>query len=102
MSRRLWDGGALVDPPWVSFYGDEGIACSIHHRPAVYARSRAASSADADAPSAMHPALVCRTAASEYGLEYEGVPGGGHMLRIEKPVAAGAALRRLLASLRRS
>jgi pimeloyl-ACP methyl ester carboxylesterase len=58
--------------------------------------------ADADAPRALHPALNCRAAALKYGLEYEAVPGASHMLQIENPVAAAAALRRLLASLRRS
>lgn len=56
--------------------------------------------ADPDAPRAMHPALVSRAAARRYGLRYESVPGAGHMLQLEKPLAAAAALRRLITSLR--
>ena len=55
--------------------------------------------ADADAPRALHPALVSRAAAQAYGLAYESVAGASHMLQIEKPQAAVHALRGLLRTL---
>lgn len=52
--------------------------------------------ADADAPRALHPALVSRAAAQAYGLAYASVEGASHMLQIEKPRASVDALRGLL------
>jgi len=52
--------------------------------------------ADAAAPRALHPALVSKSAAAEYGLAYASVEGSSHMLQIEKPAASAAALRALL------
>lgn len=55
--------------------------------------------ADPHAPRALHPALVSRAAASDYALAYAHVEGASHMLQIEKPQAAVAALRSLLSGL---
>ena len=52
--------------------------------------------ADPHASRALHPALVSKAAASHYALAYDCVEGVSHMLQIEKPQAAAAALRRLL------
>jgi pimeloyl-ACP methyl ester carboxylesterase len=52
--------------------------------------------ADPHAPRALHPALVSKAAASRYALPYAFVEGASHMLQIEKPQAAAAALRSLL------
>ena len=52
--------------------------------------------ADPHAPRALHPALVSKVAATHYGLAYACVEGASHMLQIEKPQAAAAALRSLL------
>lgn len=58
--------------------------------------------ADPDAPRALHPALNSRAAAVRYSMPYEAVPGASHMLQIEQPGAAAAALGRLLARLERA
>lgn len=55
--------------------------------------------ADPDAPRALHPALISRAAAQAYGLAYASVPGASHMLQIEKPQAAVAALHTLIEAL---
>ena len=55
--------------------------------------------ADPNAPGALHPALISRAAAARYALAYEAVGGASHMLQIEKPQEAAAALRRLLRTL---
>ncbi len=55
--------------------------------------------ADPHAPRALHPALVSKAAATHYALAYAHVEGASHMLQIEKPQAAVAALRSLLSGL---
>ncbi|MDP2356258.1 MAG: alpha/beta hydrolase [Beijerinckiaceae bacterium] len=56
--------------------------------------------ADADAPRALHPARVSRVAAEDFGLPYVAVAQTSHMLQIENPKVAAAALRGLLKSLK--
>ncbi len=52
--------------------------------------------ADSDAPRALHPARVSRVAAEDFGLPYASVAQTSHMLQVEKPEVAAAALRALL------
>ncbi|MFN3888861.1 MAG: alpha/beta fold hydrolase [Beijerinckiaceae bacterium] len=97
--------------------GGVELVCPGEYEARIYEQNRAVDSfgavgamrgpvailgADPDAPRALHPALMSRIAAHRYGLAYEPVPGTSHMLQIERPEAAAAALRRLLAGMRNS
>jgi pimeloyl-ACP methyl ester carboxylesterase len=72
------------------------LALDLWVPPAVFDSPVTLIAADPDRPAALPSALANRAWAAEHGYDYAAIRGTGHLLQIEKPAAAVAAVRAFL------